>query len=377
MKIRAFGVEEWMNAYEMEAVYNIAETCVDSMSVEELLDLSGEKDELLKAMMELRLSYGDIPGSDALRSLIAGLYEKQKLENVMVMNGGAASNFLSLYTLVEPGDEVISVAPTYQQLYSIPESFGAEVRILPLRQENGFLPDPEELRAMVSGRTKLICLNNPNNPTGALMDGELLKAIVDIARENGAWIHCDEIYRGLVHEPGKSIPSIADLYEKGIGTGSMSKVFSLAGLRVGWITAPESFIAQCYSHRDYTTISCGRIDDLLARVALENRTALLERNLEIVRSGAATLDAWVATESRVDYVRPSAGTTAFLRYDYNISSEDFCKRLFGRDGTFLVPGSCFDMDRWLRIGYAFDPDQLETGLANMSAFLRVLEDEGL
>ncbi len=366
-----------MNAYEMEAVYNLAETCVDSLTVEELLELSGEREELLRQIMDLRLSYGDIPGSDELRSLIAGLYGRKKAENVLVMNGGAAANFLSLYTLVEPGDEVISVAPTYQQLYSIPESFGADVKILPLRPEQGFVPDPEELKSMVTDRTRLICLNNPNNPTGALMDGDLLESVVDIARSCGAWIHCDEIYRGLVHDSNAVVPSVADLYEKGIGTGSMSKVFSLAGLRVGWITAPEEFLARCFSHRDYTTISCGRLDDLLARVALKNRSAILERNLAIVRRGGATLDAWVNAESRVDYVRPSAGTTAFLRYDYDIPSKDFCLRLFRGDGTFLLPGSCFDMEKWLRIGYAFDPEQLEKGLANLSSFLRGLEREGL
>lgn len=376
MQIKPFGVEEWMNAYEMEAVYNLAETCVDSLTVEQLLDLTGRKDELVRQILDLRLSYGDIPGSDELRALIAGLYEKQAPENVLVMNGGAAANFLSLYTLVEPGDEVISVAPTYQQLYSIPESFGAEVKILPLRPEMGFLPDPEELKSLVTDRTKLICLNNPNNPTGALMTGELLERLVGIAGEHGAWVHCDEIYRGLVHEPGAVVPSVADLYEKGISTGSMSKVFSLAGLRVGWITAPEEFIARCFSHRDYTTISCGRLDDLLARVALQNREILLQRNLDIVRRGAAVLDAWVRSEDRIDYVRPAAGTTAFLHYDYEIPSKDFCFRLFRGDGTFMVPGSCFGMENRLRIGYAYDPEQLEIGLANVSSFLRILEGEG-
>lgn len=377
MKIRPFGVEEWMNTYENDAVANIAETCVDSLTVEALLDLSGRKEPLLEQIRSLRLSYGDIPGSDRLRDLVAGLYARQSRDNVLIMNGGAAANFLSLYTLVEAGDEVVSVWPTYQQLTSIPESFGATVKLLPLEPEGAFLPDVERLKALVSEKTRLICINNPNNPTGALMERPLLEAVVDVARSVGAWIHCDEVYRGLVHEPGLEIPSVADLYEKGISTGSLSKTYSLAGLRLGWIVGPADFIARCFSRRDYTTISCGRIDDLLGSVALEAREALLERNLSIVRRSAAVLREWVDGEARLDWVPPKAGTTAFIRYDYDLPSEVFCRRLFEGDGTFIVPGSAFDRDRWFRIGYAFDPVMLRQGLDRISAFLRRLEASGL
>ncbi len=377
MKIRPFGVEEWMNTYENDAVANIAETCVDSLTVEALLDLSGRKEPLLEQIRSLRLSYGDIPGSDRLRDLVAGLYARQSRDNVLIMNGGAAANFLSLYTLVEAGDEVVSVWPTYQQLTSIPESFGATVKLLPLEPEGAFLPDVERLKALVSEKTRLICINNPNNPTGALMERPLLEAVVDVARSVGAWIHCDEVYRGLVHEPGLDIPSVADLYEKGISTGSLSKTYSLAGLRLGWIVGPADFIARCFSRRDYTTISCGRIDDLLGSVALEAREALLERNLSIVRRSAAVLREWVDGEARLDWVPPKAGTTAFIRYDYDLPSETFCRRLFEGDGTFIVPGSAFDRDRWFRIGYAFDPVMLRQGLDRISAFLRRLEASGL
>lgn len=377
MKIRPFGVEEWMNTYENDAVANIAETCVDSLTVEALLDLSGRKEQLLEQIRSLRLSYGDIPGSDRLRDLVAGLYARQSRDNVLIMNGGAAANFLSLYTLVEAGDEVVSVWPTYQQLTSIPESFGATVKLLPLEPEGAFLPDVERLKALVSEKTRLICINNPNNPTGALMERPLLEAVVDVARSVGAWIHCDEVYRGLVHEPGLEIPSVADLYEKGISTGSLSKTYSLAGLRLGWIVGPADFIARCFSRRDYTTISCGRIDDLLGSVALEAREALLERNLSIVRRSAAVLREWVDGEARLDWVPPKAGTTAFIRYDYDLPSEVFCRRLFEGDGTFIVPGSAFDRDRWFRIGYAFDPVMLRQGLDRISAFLRRLEASGL
>src|SRR5690606_9633652 len=94
---------------------------------------------------------------------------------------------------------------------------------------------------------------------------------------------CDEVYRGLYQEENEDIPSIADLYEKGISTSSMSKVFSLAGLRLGWIAAPPEVIKDCFQHRDYTTISCGMIDDLLAVHALKNYDKIMQRSLRIVR----------------------------------------------------------------------------------------------
>ncbi|HPK43013.1 MAG TPA: aminotransferase class I/II-fold pyridoxal phosphate-dependent enzyme, partial [Synergistales bacterium] len=229
MKIEPFGVEQWMGRWETLAVYNIAETCVDSLVLYELLEMSGRKEDIIVDLLGTRMTYGDIMGSERLRGLIADLYEGGDLERVLVMNGGSAANFLALFTLVEPGDRVISVWPTYQQLTSIPEAFGAEVEILPLRPENGWLPDPDELRKMAGGGIDLICLNNPNNPTGSLMDGDLLEEIALIARECGAWVLCDEAYRGLNHEPGVPAPSMAEIYEKGISTGSFSKVFSLAG----------------------------------------------------------------------------------------------------------------------------------------------------
>ena len=375
MKIAPFGVEQWMNEWEDRAVSNLAETCVDSMTVGELLEISGKRDEILKQFVDLRLSYGDIKGSDELLDAVASLHARQSRENAIVMNGGAAANFISLYTLVEPGDEIVSVYPTYQQLYSIPESFGAKVKLLTLKQEDGFLPNLDELASLVTPRTKLICINNPNNPSGALMEAPMLERIVEIAKSANAWIHCDEVYRFMIHDENKKIPSVADLYEKGVVSGSLSKCFSLAGLRVGWLVGPKAFIEDAFSRRDYTTISCGRIDDMLGRVAIANREKIFARNLGIVRRCAAMLDAWVAGEPRIDYAMPAAGTTAFLHYHYDIGSEDFCKRLFDTDGTFLLPGKCFgdEFDRYLRIGYAYSPDVLEEGLKKVSAFLRTLE----
>ena len=374
MYIEPFGVEQWMNEWETKVITNLAETCVDSLSAGALLDLSGRREEITRQMMDLRLSYGDILGSEELLGAIASIYESAKLENVIVMNGGSAANFIAMFTLIEPEDEVICVYPTYQQLYSIPRAFGASVKLLRLRYENSFLPDIAELKKLVTPKTKMIIINNSNNPTGSLMTDAMLKDTIQVAESVGAWLYCDEAYRLLAHD-GVCASSVADMYEKGIVSSSLSKNFSLAGLRLGWLVGPRDFIKEVTNRRDYTTISCGRIDDLLGRVAIQCKEKILSRNLGIIRACANVLDEWVKSEPCIHYVKPKSGTTAFLQYDYDISSEDFCLRLIERDGTFLLPGVCFgpEFDRFLRIGYSYEPQALKTGLGKVSDFLRELE----
>ena len=370
MKIRDFGVEMWMNAYENHCELNLAETCVQSLTVAELLALSGKTNVILEELLPLKLTYGAIEGSERLRGLIAGLYEKQKIENVVVTHGAIGANALVHETLVEPGDCVISVLPTYQQHYSIPESYGADVQILKLREENGFLPDLAELRRLATKGTKLIAINNPNNPTGSLMDRAFLEEVASIARACGAWILCDEVYRGTDQAGDGFTASIADLYEKGISTGSMSKTYSLAGLRLGWIVAPKDLLHAVSIHRDYNTISVSMLDDHFAAIALEQRARILARSQAITRGNLAILAAWVESEPQISWVKPQSGTTALLKYDLPMSSRDFCIRLLEQTGVMLTPGSAMDMEGYLRIGYANDPAILREGLSRMSRFLK-------
>lgn len=373
MKIEAFGVEQWMNEWETKCAYNVAETCVESVTVEELLEMADKTpEEMTRDLLPKKLTYGWIEGSIKVRELIAGLYQKQTAANVVITHGCIGANMLVHETLVEPGDHVISVIPTYQQHYSIPESFGANIETLRLKPEHGFLPNLDELRAMVKPQTKLICINNPNNPTGALMDEAMLKEICAIAKSVGAWVLCDEVYRGLTQEELYS-PSVADLYEKGISTGSMSKVFSLAGLRFGWIAGPQSLIAQVLHHRDYNTISVGMIDEYFAELALTAKDKILQRNRAIVRENLQILDDWVKSEPRASYVKPKAGTTAFVKIDTKLSSHEFCERLVKEKGVMFTPGSALHTEGYVRIGYANNKEVLKKGLALTSEFLKEID----
>lgn len=376
MKIRPFAVEEWMNAYETGARFNIAETCVDSISIDELFRLCGEDSTAFwKQFSARRLTYGDIEGAPAFREGICRLYKTLKPEEVVTTHGAAGANHHVFYSLVEPGDRVISIMPTYQQLYSIPESYGAEVKLLNLTPENGYLPALEQLKELAVPGTKLICINNPNNPTGALMSTELLREIVEIAKSVDAYVLCDEVYRHLTQED-VWCESIVDLYEKGISVSSMSKVFSLAGLRLGWIATHDETVRKALlSHRDYNHISCGMFDEALAAVALQHSDIILERNRGIVRKNLAILDAWVQSEPRIHYQKPRAGTTALVYYDYAPDSYAFCTRMYHETGAFVTPGDCFEQPKSMRIGYASDVQTLKDGLAAISAFLRILEQE--
>ena len=370
MKIKPFAVEEWMNAWEVGAKYNIAETCVDSISMNELFELTGEdKTEFLNRLCARRLSYGDIEGLPEFRKGVCGLYKTLNIENIVPTHGASGANHHVFYSLISPGDRVVSIIPTYQQLYSIPESYGADVQILHLSKENNYLPDLEKLRRLVKPKTKMICINNPNNPTGALMSEQILREIVEIARSADAWILCDEVYRHLSQEDGWC-PSIVDLYEKGISVSSMSKVFSLAGLRLGWIATHDmSVVKSCLSHRDYNLVSCGVFDEMLAAEALKHRDKLLERSRKIVRENLQILDDWVGSEPHVSYVKPKAGTTALVYYDLDISSYEFCEEMYKKTGAFVTPGDCFEVPHSMRIGYAYGKQDLIDGLKAISEYI--------
>ena len=234
--------------------------------------------------------------------------------------------------------------PPISSTTPFPASLGADVQPLPLHEENRWLPDLDALQAMVTPATRLIALTNPNNPTGALIPPPMLNRIAAIARANDAWILCDEVYRGTDQDGNGMTASIADIYARGISTASMSKAFSLAGLRLGWVAAPESLIRDIAHHRDYDTISVGMIDDHFATLALDHKAQVLARSQRITRGNLAVLSDWVASEPRIDWIKPASGTTALLKYDAAIPSRDLCVTLLRKTGVLLTPCLLYTSD---------------------------------
>lgn len=344
MKIAGFKIEEWMNKYESSAVYDLTTTCISPLCVNDL-PFSDE-------VFNTKLGYGDITGSERLKTAIQSLYEVP--HHITVTLGAIGANQLVFLSLLEAGDEVVSIVPTYQQHYSIPESLNCNVKLYFLKEENNWLPDLEELESMLTSKTKLLCLNNPNNPTGAVIPNWMLEEIVKIAQRKNIWILSDEVYRGLNLIGKPYSKSIADIYEKGISVGSMSKTYSLPGLRVGWVVGRADIINEINHQRQYNTISISALDDYFAAVALENKDAIAERNFKIMNNGLTILNNWLNSTPRVRCILPKGGTTVLLNYNWNIPSRELCKKLQKDTGVALLPGETLEMEGYVRLGYCAD-----------------------
>ncbi|KAL5338440.1 hypothetical protein BJX70DRAFT_388652 [Aspergillus crustosus] len=392
VQIKDFAVEQWMDKYETTAKYNVAETCSASISVKDLQGLSEDpSSHPLDGVLDRKLTYGAIRGSEQLRTTLANLYSVRTptplpADNILITAGAIQANFLLLYTLIGPGDHVICHYPTYQQLYSVPASLGAEVSLWKSREAEGWKLDLEELKGLIRPNTKLIILNNPQNPTGAIIPQETLDEIVEIARSSSIYIFCDEVYRPLFHSISPMDPEFPSSalslgYERTIATGSMSKAYSLAGIRLGWIASRDrTVIEACASARDYTTISVSQLDDAVASYALAPSTihSLLRRNIDLAKTNCAILEKFIESHRwACDWVRPRAGTTAFVRFNKMgkpVNDVAFCETLLERTGVMLVPGSlCFgdgdEFQGYVRTGYACETQVLEEGLAALKSFL--------
>ncbi|KAI8467806.1 MAG: aspartate/tyrosine/aromatic aminotransferase [Monoraphidium minutum] len=370
MRIAPFAVEQWMDAHENECAHNCAETCVDSVTVAELLELAGlPPGELAARLLPLKLTYGHIRGSPEARSAIAALYPGRGPGDVLLTHGAVGANHLLYCALVGPGDEVVALTPNYQQHTAIPEALGAVVKQLPLRREAGYLPDLAALEDLVTPRTRVISYSNPNNPTGSLMDNATQAAILAIAAR---------VYRGVDQE-GDALGASAACLDpaRGVAVGSMSKAFAMAGVRLGWVVGPPEVLERVMLHRDYSTISVGVVDDALAALALAPAVLgpLLARNRALVRANAARVDAWVARHApRVSWVRPRGGTVGLLHYRLAapVGSEELCLRLLREAGVLLVPGSAFGVEGAVRIGIGNSAAALAAGLDAFSRFLDAL-----
>lgn len=383
-----------MDEYENTPnVLNIAETCAASLSIDELQALCEDKSASGPIDTSTILTYGPIRGSDALRNRLAGLYSVRTpsplpSENILITPGAIAANFLLLYTLIEPGDHVICVYPTYKQLYSVPEGLGAEVSLWKLSEKKKFIPDIEELKTLVRSNTKMIIINNPNNPTGATTPKSVLRGLIDFARERDIIIFSDEVYRPLFHgispiDP-EYPPSILSMgYEKTIATGSLSKAYALAGIRIGWIgSRSRSIIERMATARDYTTISVSQIDDQIAAYALSNNVihALLKRNIQLAKMNVAMLEAFVDEYRRnCSWVKPTAGTTAWIKFESSMTHEavddvEFCKDVLDKTKVMFLPGSkCFGEGKeyhgYVRIGYVCKTEVLKEALERLGKYV--------
>lgn len=358
MKLLNFETETWMTLHENDCSYNLADTCAKSLTIKELYEFVNDKEEFKNHLLNMTLDYGPIEGSSRLKEGILNLYQRKNIDELAICHGGINANELVLMTVLDRGDHIITMTPTYQQLYSFPESFGVEVDFIKLKEEDDWIPKIEDFLSLIKENTKMICLNLPNNPTGTTFDDDMLMQLVDICRKNNIYLFVDEVYRGLYDEI-----SISDVYEKGISTSGLSKILSTAGLRIGWIKTQDiALIKSINERRDYHIICSGPLNDYLACVILENYDQILKRNRIILEKNKKYLQYWLKDNPYVSCVIPQYGTVCFLKYHLDIPSIKLAEDLQNETGVFFVPGACFDKEFHLRFGLANDPNVVKKGL---------------
>ena len=376
MKIRPFDLERFQSLHEHHVEINLSESGVEPLEVGELL---GADPDAARLLLEQPLVYTQTNGTSELRAAIAATRPGTTEHEVLVTNGGAEANFVSCWRLAEKGDEVVVMQPNYGQVRGLAEGFGAVVRPWMLREERTgpaprWAPDLDELRTLVTDRTRFVAICNPNNPTGARLTEAEVAAVCEIAERHGAWVLSDEIYRGVERDEVPA-PSVWGRTERVIVTGGLSKAYGLPGLRIGWILCPRAMAADLWSRRDYTTIAPSALSDLLARHALAPSRAqrLLSRARRLIHTNFRIVEAWLDSHAgSLTWVPPEAGAMAFFRYDGDIGSTALSDRLRETEGVLIVPGDHFGLDGYLRLGFGCRTDALCTGLQRLERVLAAL-----
>ncbi len=371
MKIDIFKMERMQSTWENVVDYNLSESGVHPLTLAELLT----KEEL-ERLSRVEIGYTQTNGTPELRKEIARLYPGLGTEQILTTAGSSEANFLLMWNLVEPGDEIVFELPNYMQMWGLLKGFGAQVRPFHLRESLEWQPDPDELRRLVTPKTKLIVLTNPNNPTGAVLSQDSRQTIIDLAAEVGAWIIADEVYQGA-EIAGETTPSFWGAYDKVLVVNGLSKAYGLPGLRIGWMVGPEETIRRIWPYHDYTTISPSALSDRLAAIVLSpgRRETILKRTRKILNENFPALESWLKAQNELfSFVPPTAGAICFLRYNLKVNSTALVEQLIREKSVLLVPGDHFEMDGYLRIGFGPEKAYFLRGLSRVEETLKKIHD---
>lgn len=373
MKLEIFEMERWQSTYEYVVEYDLAESGVHPLRLRDLLGSEEATEELLDS----KLGYPQSEGTPELRSAIAAMYLGGTPDNVVVTNGSSEANFTAAWRLFEKGDEVVLMLPNYAQMWGLARTWGLQVKPLWLREDLGWQFDPEELKNLVTKKTKAIQVCNPNNPTGAIMAAEPRKALLDAVDDADAWLLSDEVYLGAERE-GPRTESLWGSHEKTLITNGLSKAYGLPGLRIGWLVGPPKTITELMAYHDYLTLTPTMLSDRLARIVLEpnRREEILGRTRAILRKNYPVLRDWIEDHgSLFSHRAPDAGAICYLRYALSMNSSDLAERLRTVKSVLVVPGDHFGMDGYLRIGMGPPTDYLLAGLERAGQLLQELNVE--
>jgi len=365
-----------MSRHETHCQYDIAESGILPLTTNDLLDFEPLVDRAatLERLLATPLGYSEARGTAELRDQVAATYQRGDADHVLVTTGAIEANFLLFNVLLDRDTHAIVPYPAYQQLYSVPEAIGCDVSLWPVGPETGYRYDVDALEKLVRPNTRVIVVNTPHNPTGAMLAPEDARRVYDLAQSIGAFVIGDEAYRWLAVPDGDPFaPPMFDLGPAGISVGTLSKPLGLPGLRIGWIMAPPDVVQSCWGMRDYITLSPGKLNDALARLAMKHRERIIDRNHAIIRTNLDTATEWMAARADVmSWTPPRGGLLALLRYDLPIPSLELADRLANDYSVMLAPGSAFGYEHHLRLGIGQRPEIFAEGLRRTGECLDLL-----
>jgi aspartate/methionine/tyrosine aminotransferase len=346
-----FEIERYFARWEFSARHLLSSSDCEPLTLAGLLELADDETRGLWA--GLSLAYTDSAGLPALRAEIAGMYDRVDPTEVLevVPEEGI---FLAMQALLEPGDHVVVTWPAYQSLHSLAEAMGCHVSRWTPREADGWRFDVADLRALLRADTKLVVLNFPHNPTGYLPPASDYVEALRLAEDVGARVFSDEMYRWLEQDAADRLPSACEISQTAVTLCGVSKTFSLAGLRVGWLaTRDEALLTRLAELKDYTTICGSAPSEVLALIGLRAADRIVEANLGIIRENLDAIDRFVASASGFGgWRRPKAGSVGLLRWEAPEGTRAACDRLAAESGIMLLPSSVFDFgDSHVRLGF--------------------------
>lgn len=365
VKLEPFEMERWQSTHENEVSFNLSESGVEPLS---LGDLLSEED--VARLLDARLGYPETRGSVALREAIASLYPDAGPENILTTNGTSEANLTTALWSMEMDARFVAILPNYMQMWGLARSLQCRVMELFLEEKLGWQPSMEKMEQAMAFGPRAVSLSNPNNPTGSRLDSGSRRALLEAAEDAGAWLLCDEVYRGA-EKDGLLTPSLWGEYEKVLVTSGLSKTFGLPGLRLGWICGPLEVIEDLWAVHDYTSIAISKVTELLGALAVSRWGEARDRARRIINGNLPLLESFVR-QAGLSWKPPEAGAVAFVRYPWKLPSREIADRALKRD-VLIVPGSHFGMEGYLRIGYGMERRILKGGLERLGG---VLEDLG-
>lgn len=367
MKILPFALERYFAKHEFSTKYLLSSSDCDGLAMSELLSWADAESRGL--WERLTLGYSESQGLPLLRREIASLYEGLSPEDVLVA-APQECILIAMSCLLEAGDHVVCTFPGYQSLYQLAESIGCRVdRWEPVEAE-GWKFRVDDLLEKIRPDTRLLVVNFPHNPTGALPPADDFRRIATIARERGIRVFSDEMYRLLELDPRDRLPSACEVDERAVTLSGMSKSLGLAGLRVGWLATRDAELrARFAEYKDYTTICAAAPSEVLALIGLRAREAILARHRARIGRNLGLLDAFFARRSAdFSWVRPRAGTIGFPGLRRERDAEAFCERARLKAETLLLPSTVYGYPRpHVRVG--FGRENMPEALARLEASL--------